>query len=161
MHASTLLKKKLNASLISELSKAAEDTGGGSHYLEINGQNVDVDSVDVFTLYALLLQEARSIDSLTELGIPLQEASRLQVISPSSASTFLLDTHTGSENVVWYYNDLETDSRTARWHDSIQELLSRGYPGSFKYIRKNLYTGLLIIDPSRADHLAEVAQVRM
>lgn len=46
----------------------------------------------------------------------------------------------GKETVFWL-NDLTEDRRYTQWSPTVHELLTPAWPGTLKYIKKNLCTG--------------------
>ncbi|RVW24175.1 UDP-glucose:glycoprotein glucosyltransferase [Vitis vinifera] len=49
---------------------------------------------------------------------------------------------------VHYLNDLEEDARYRRWRSNINEILMPVFPGQLRYIRKNLFHAVYVLDPA-------------
>lgn len=47
--------------------------------------------------------------------------------------------------------DLEKDTRYKNWPRGFDALLTRGWPGQLKYIAKNIFTAIYIVDPASPD----------
>ena len=57
-----------------------------------------------------------------------------------------------------WLNDMETDDSTADWNPSLQALLEPSWSMQI-YIRKNLFTAVLPVDPGSADGLFTLASL--
>jgi UDP-glucose:glycoprotein glucosyltransferase len=51
---------------------------------------------------------------------------------------------------VTYLNNLEEDDMYKRWRSNINEILMPAFPGQLRYIRKNLFHAVYVIDPATA-----------
>jgi UDP-glucose:glycoprotein glucosyltransferase len=157
MHATAMLKRRVSPQLKTELSKLAEKTGGGTNYFELNGQSLEPETADVFQLFHVLLQEGLARDRLGTLGLSPAQCAHLQALpAPSAAGGRVVDTQLGSEDTVTFFNNIELDSAYSRWPRELNALLARSM-SQIKHVRRNLYTGVLVIDPARAKHLQFLA----
>jgi hypothetical protein len=52
-----------------------------------------------------------------------------------------------------WMNDLERDATYAKWPRDLGQLLQRGWPGRLRFVARNLYTALFVIDPADPEGL--------
>jgi hypothetical protein len=57
---------------------------------------------------------------------------------------------------VTFMNDIPVDRRYQSWPPSVQELLAPGWPNQLRYVRKNLYTAVIVMDPTTREGLTMV-----
>ncbi len=55
-----------------------------------------------------------------------------------------------SDAPIAWLNDITRDSRYTSWPNSVRELLQPGWPNQLRYVRKNLYNAVIVIDPTSA-----------
>ncbi|RVX04636.1 UDP-glucose:glycoprotein glucosyltransferase [Vitis vinifera] len=60
---------------------------------------------------------------------------------------------------VHYLNDLEEDARYRRWRSNINEILMPVFPGQLRYIRKNLFHAVYVLDPASVCGLESVDMI--
>ncbi|CAG8465787.1 2505_t:CDS:10 [Scutellospora calospora] len=158
----------LNSSFEAEiLFNQRYNTGLERNSIWINGLNIDTSSVNPFSLLKTLHRERQIILSLKSLGLSLQQslellASPIIVESKSSQELFrgVFDVRDKSEkeHVVVWLNDLEKDERYAHWPSRIIELLRPVYPGQMRYIRRNLFSVLFVLDLSSVGSLKIITE---
>ncbi|MCL7030306.1 hypothetical protein MKW94_012163, partial [Papaver nudicaule] len=94
------------------------------------------------------------VSSLSRMKIPRRTIKKLlSTLPPSEASSFRVDfrsTH------VRYLNNLEKDDLYKRWRSNINDLLMPVYPGQMRYIRKNLFHAVYVLDPASVCGLESV-----
>ena len=183
MYAQALTKTRVNATI-----KAGIDLNVPSHHgphsmlppagttiLDLNGVTLDLTqaaklrTLEIRSMIETLFKsEARSIDTLRALDLTPESIANLfglrlapeqeQDETGESKTAFLLDMGTHlpeTQAILTWYNDITTDPRYRQWPPSVMELLQ---PGQMKYIRKNLYTAVMIVDPSTSKGLDFLAQ---
>jgi UDP-glucose:glycoprotein glucosyltransferase len=132
--------------------------------LHINGIAQNVDDVDIFALQAVLHREAATMDQLKALHLPASDIRELVSIpattsneqgSQSDAAQFRIDMDIdgNAKSTVTWMNDITVDRRYVSWPPSVQELLAPGWPNQLRYVRKNLYTGVIVMDPTTKEGL--------
>ncbi|CAG8633054.1 10485_t:CDS:10, partial [Funneliformis mosseae] len=152
----------LNSSLKDEITINKNSLSLNTNTFWLNGLKLVPDSVDPFGLLKLLRRERQNILSLISLGMNSQQAVELlasPVISESRSSQELtqgiFDVRDKSEkkNIIVWLNDLEKDKRYSHWPSRIYDIFRPVYPGQMRYIRKNLFNVLFVIDLSSIKNL--------
>ncbi|KAF8342557.1 UDP-glucose:glycoprotein glucosyltransferase-domain-containing protein [Cantharellus anzutake] len=128
------------------------------HGIWINGLHIQDTDLNPFSLIKFLREERRRMLALTTLG--LSPAQAVEVISDpaighaSQPSRGLgegyfdaSDREEGGNTILWW-NDIEKDSRYARWSPSLTALMRGMFPGQFLTIRRNLNNIILVVDMS-------------
>ncbi|KAL0335230.1 UNVERIFIED_CONTAM: UDP-glucose:glycoprotein glucosyltransferase [Sesamum radiatum] len=69
----------------------------------------------------------------------------LSVLPPSESYAFRVDFRSPH---VHYINNLEVDAMYKRWRSNINEILMPVFPGQLRYIRKNLFHAVYVLDPA-------------
>eukprot|EP01116_Phalansterium_solitarium_P000089 TRINITY_DN10057_c0_g1_i1.p1 TRINITY_DN10057_c0_g1~~TRINITY_DN10057_c0_g1_i1.p1 ORF type:complete len:1540 (+),score=753.29 TRINITY_DN10057_c0_g1_i1:74-4693(+) len=150
--ATSLAKLKLNETLKADIIQNPAIEAGRSLVL-VNGRVVDPDTADAFSLYTLLREEASKLDAITKLHIPASSAFKLLSLAPAkgsgeeeqaSADRFLVHHPTA----IHYFNDLEKDAQYRQWDQSTSGLMKRVWPGSFRYVARNFFTAVVVINPT-------------
>jgi len=185
MYAQALTRTKLNATVRAALERNSGNRQmpgnvlppPGTNLLDVNGLTFDLgndaEDLDIFNLLALLRAEASSVDELNALGLTRASVSRVlselhgmgeaDSSGAPDGSSFQLHMDLGSptaKRIVTFINDIEKDSRYKVWPHSVQEYLAPSWPNQLKYVRKNCYTGVAIIDPAHAKGLDFITQAR-
>lgn len=142
---SSLSRMKLNDSIKDEIIANQRMIPPGKSLMALNGALLDIDGVDLYLLVDMVHQELSLADQFSELKIPQSTIRKLlSTIPPSEASTFRIDfrsTH------VHYLNNLEEDAMYKRWRSNLNDLLMPVFPGQLRYIRKNLFHAVYVLDP--------------
>ena len=113
--------------------------------LFINGQQFNMDTVDMFSLLDQIREEVKLVEGIHKIGVPSQYMSTLLSLDMTPPSRqYAVDIRDTS---VVYINDIESDPQYKRWSPSIQDLMRPGYPGMLRSIRKNMYNLILVVDP--------------
>ncbi|KAJ3135593.1 hypothetical protein HK100_002475 [Physocladia obscura] len=129
---------------------------GGSIFV-LNGIELNLKDLNVFSLLTAMRGELNLIRKLQTLNLKTTEAVRLLSL-PSSESTSTSDLGWGEafdvrdDSVIWW-NDLEKDSRYERFPRSVKDLLQPSYPGQLKYVAKNMFNALFVLDLTNVEHL--------
>lgn len=129
------------------------------------------------SLLRILRKERKSVSSITSLGLSAPQAidilSHPAVGAPSGpppvgrgflsleALGELFDASDARESAeagtILYWNDIERDSRYRNWPKSLQALLQPMYPGQLPQIRRNAINVILVMDLSKRDNHAILA----
>ncbi|KAJ3026274.1 UNVERIFIED_CONTAM: hypothetical protein HDU68_005940, partial [Siphonaria sp. JEL0065] len=129
----------------------------GTNIVLLNGVQLNLKDLNVFSLLAAMKKEISLIRSLQSLFLSADEAVRILSL-PSATTASGTDLGWGDafdvrdESVLWW-NDLEHDKRYKQFPRSLQDLLQPSYPNQMKYIAKNMFHVLLILDLTNLDHL--------
>ncbi|TFY65772.1 hypothetical protein EVG20_g5315 [Dentipellis fragilis] len=136
-------------------------TQAGMSLAWLNGGAVSDADMNPFGLLRLLRKERGLMTSLTALGIEPSAARDLlahPAISSASSNELLdgifdaSDRPEGGDLIVWW-NDIEKDSRYARWPSSLYTLMRPTYPGQINVVRLNFYNAIVVVDLSRTSSL--------
>lgn len=85
-------------------------------------------------------------DQFTKLKIPHHTIRKLLSSLPPTDSDLLRVDFRSSH--VHFLNNLEEDAMYKRWRSNINEILMPVFPGQLRYIRKNLFHAVYVLDPA-------------
>ncbi|TKY60158.1 UDP-glucose:glycoprotein glucosyltransferase [Spatholobus suberectus] len=143
---SSLSRMKLDDSVRDEIMANQQMIPPGKSLMALNGALVNVEDVDLYLLIDLIHQDLLLADQFSKLKIPQGTLRKLlSTLPPSESSIFRVDfrsTH------VHYLNNLEEDAKYKGWRNNINEILMPVFPGQLRYIRKNLFHAVFVIDPA-------------
>lgn len=124
--------------------------------LWINGLDVGADDINMFKLLRFLRAEGRVLSQITSLGFDAATALELLNVKtggstggPAWGDSF----DTRDDHAIIWLNDLEKDRRYAAWPRSLRDLLRPGFPNQLKYIRRNLFSLIMVLDLAKPAHL--------
>ncbi|KAF5177305.1 UDP-glucose:glycoprotein glucosyltransferase [Thalictrum thalictroides] len=142
---SSLSRMKLNVSIKDEIIANQRMIPPGKSLMALNGALINIEDIDLFLLVDMVHQELSLADQYSKLKLP-QSIIRLllSILPPSEANTVRVDfrsTH------VRYLNNLEEDVIYRRWRSNLNDLLMPIFPGQLRYIRKNLFHAVYVLDP--------------
>jgi UDP-glucose:glycoprotein glucosyltransferase len=141
------LKKAIKSNRQLFESQLALESGAASLY--INGLELSIDTTDIFSLTSVLKKEAQLLESLSEIGLSLDQVREIAYLDTTSKnSDYGVDIRDSS---IQWLNDLEKDSKYSYWGRNVQELLRPTYPGMMRSIAKNFYNLVFIVDPASQD----------
>lgn len=141
------LKKAVKSNRQLFESQLGLESGAASMYL--NGLELNIDTTDIFSLTSVLKKEAQLLESLSEIGLSLDQVREIAYLDTTSKnSDYGVDIRDSS---IQWLNDLEKDSKYSYWGRNVQELLRPTYPGMMRSIAKNFYNLVLIVDPASQD----------
>ncbi|KAL6299204.1 glycosyltransferase family 24 protein [Sparassis latifolia] len=152
----------VDPALLDEVEENQVKVPGGANIAWLNGVNIGEKDMNPFALLRLLRKERGTMLSLTSLGLSPEQAIRLLTHPSISAAqsepdavSELFDASDRPEEggVIVWWNDLEKDSRYARWSRSLRILLRPMYPGQFPNVKANLFNVVLAVDLSRSSSL--------
>lgn len=128
-------------------TKLSLEPGAGVLYL--NGLELSIDTLDIFSLSSTLKKEAQLIESLHQVGLSINQIKELIYLDTSAKSEdYGVDLRDTS---IQWINDLEKDSKYSYWAKRVQEMLRPTYPGMMRSIAKNFFHLVLMIDPSKKE----------
>ncbi|KAJ3249147.1 hypothetical protein HDU78_007109 [Chytriomyces hyalinus] len=135
---------------------------GGKNMLLLNGLQLNLEQLNIFSLLTAMRKELNLVRSLQSVSLSTDEAVRL--LSLPAGQTSGLDLGWGEafdvrdDSVVWW-NDLEKDKRYKQFPASLQDLLRPSYPGQLKYIRKNIFNVVFVLDLTNLEHLLIIVDI--
>ncbi|KAK7462762.1 killer toxin resistant protein [Stygiomarasmius scandens] len=156
----------INESLADELHSNQLRVQGGVNLFWMNGVPIPEKEVNPLGLLRILKKERNLMLSLEGLGLERAEAMELltsPVVAEAQSDNGVLDGVVDASDrlegggVVVWWNDLEKDSRYARWPSSISALLRPLYPGQFHSVGLNLFNVILALDFSKTTSLNFIA----
>ncbi|KAL9448369.1 hypothetical protein AB3S75_015782 [Citrus x aurantiifolia] len=143
---SSLSRMKLNDSIKDEIVANQRYMPPGKSLMALNGALINIEDIDLYLLIDLVHQELSLADQFSTLKIPRTITQKLlSTVPPAESSMFRVDfrsTH------VQYLNNLEEDAMYKRWRSNINEILMPVFPGQLRYIRKNLFHAVYVLDPA-------------
>ncbi|KAL4183985.1 hypothetical protein AMTRI_Chr11g101090 [Amborella trichopoda] len=143
---SSLSRMKLNASVKDEILANQRMVPPGKSLMALNGALINVEDVDLYLLMDLIHKELSLADQFLNIKVPRSSIRKLLSSPPHSESNgFRVDFRSSH---VHYLNNLEEDAMYKRWRSNLNELLMPVFPGQMRYIRKNLFHAVYVVDPS-------------
>ncbi|KAK9053691.1 hypothetical protein SSX86_024765 [Deinandra increscens subsp. villosa] len=143
---SYLSRMKLDDSIKDEILANQRMIPPGKSLMALNGALIDIEDIDLFLLIDMVHQELSLADQYTKLKIPSSTIRKLlSTLPPPESNSFRVDFRSDH---VQYINDLEVDARYKQWRSSLNELLMPVFPGQLRYIRKNLFHAVYVLDPA-------------
>jgi len=159
----SISRMRVNATIREELEANRNYMHPGTNMIFVNGRQLQLDSLTPYNLYEFVKHETKMMDSMHALGLDTR-SSRKILNAPSAggggggggmgggedeASSFKLDINDDAH--VFWVNDIEKDDMYKQWPRSLQALLQRGWPGQLKYVQRNLWTAIYMIDTSNLE----------
>ncbi|KAG9456989.1 hypothetical protein H6P81_001497 [Aristolochia fimbriata] len=143
---SSLSRMKMNASIKDEIIANQRMVPPGKSLMALNGALLNIEDLDVYLLMDLIHEELSLADQFSNLKIPPSAINKLlSTLPPPETITFRIDFRS---HHVHYLNNLEEDSIYRRWRSNLNELLMPVFPGQLRYIRKNLFHAVYVLDPA-------------
>ncbi|KAL2613121.1 hypothetical protein R1flu_024813 [Riccia fluitans] len=154
---SELSRAQLNSTVKEEVMQNQRMIPPGKNLFAVNGALVNPDVLDIFSLLELIEGELSVAGKIAQLKMPPKYIRKLLKLTDARESNeFRLDFR--SEH-VYYLNNIEEDLMYRRWRPNLNEILMPAYPGQMRYIRKNLYHAVYVIDPALPDQLKLVETI--
>lgn len=154
---SSLSRMKLNDSVKDEITANQRMIPPGKSLMALNGALINIDDVDLYSLVDLVHQDLSLADQFLKLKIPHTSVRKLlSTLPPSDSSTFRVDFRSSH---VHYINNIEEDSMYKRWRSNLNEILMPVFPGQLRYIRKNLFHAVSVIDPATICGLESIEMI--
>ncbi|CAK9160518.1 unnamed protein product [Ilex paraguariensis] len=143
---SSLSRMKLNDSIKDEIIANQRMIPPGKSLMALNGALLNIDDIDLYQLVDVVHQELSLADQYSKLKIPTSTVRKLlSTVPPPESNMFRVDFRSDH---VQYLNNLEVDSMYRRWRSNINEILMPVFPGQLRYIRKNLFHAVYVLDPA-------------
>ncbi|KAH7018189.1 UDP-glucose:glycoprotein glucosyltransferase [Microdochium trichocladiopsis] len=140
----------------------------GMNVLWMNGLQMTDRQIDPYTLIENIRRERKFIKGVTDIGLTGEQAVALlghHEVSAASGSeeSERFDWTDRSEDgrVIIWLNNLEKDSRYAKFPSNIMALLQRSYGGQINPIRKDVFNLVVPVDFSNPDDLTLVVEQLM
>ncbi|XP_020594123.1 UDP-glucose:glycoprotein glucosyltransferase-like [Phalaenopsis equestris] len=142
---SLLSQMKLNDSIKEEIITNQRMVPAGKSLMALNGALINIEEVDLYQLMDMVHEELSLADQFSILKLPQNAILKLlSAPPPSGSNVFRIDFRS---TYVHYLNNLEEDAMYRRWRSNINEILMPVFPGQLRYIRKNLFHAVYVIDP--------------
>ena len=123
------------------------ESGAGAFYL--NGLDMNIETVDIFSMSASLRKESKLIEGMFKIGLNAEQLRDLIYLDTSSKATdYGVDIRDSS---IQWVNNLEKDSRYSGWSKSAHDILRPTYPGMLRSIAKNFFNLVFVIDPAKEE----------
>eukprot|EP00051_Salpingoeca_urceolata_P013046 m.163143 g.163143 ORF g.163143 m.163143 type:complete len:1611 (-) comp17683_c0_seq2:59-4891(-) len=119
----------------------------------VNSLYLDVEQLDFFRLLQTIGAESRVMNGLRQLGVPAENIPTVMALSGSDdaeSGGVKLDTRTPA---VQFMNNMEKDPMYSRWPGSLRELLRPAMPGQLRYVARNLFNVVFMVDPTSKSSL--------
>ncbi|KAK0591027.1 hypothetical protein LWI29_034667 [Acer saccharum] len=154
---SSLSRMKLNDSIKDEIIANQRMIPPGKSLMALNGALINIEDIDLYQLLDLIHQELSLADQFSKLKIPPSVIRKLlSTVPPSESNMIRIDfrsTH------VHYLNNLEEDAMYKRWRSNLNEILMPVFPGQLRYIRKNLFHAVYVLDPATSCGLKVIEMI--
>ncbi|KIP02024.1 glycosyltransferase family 24 protein [Phlebiopsis gigantea 11061_1 CR5-6] len=150
-----------------EIANNQAKAQGGISVVWLNGAQLSEADMNPFSLLGILRKERRIMRHITSLGLNATKAMELlthPAVGLAQSDSGVLDgifdasdRLEGGDVVLWW-NDLENDTRYARWSPSLLSLRNLMlYPGQLPSLRLNMYNVVLVLDLSQTSALNFIA----
>ncbi|KAL5787384.1 hypothetical protein ACOSP7_004333 [Xanthoceras sorbifolium] len=154
---SSLSRMKLNDSIKDEIIANQRMIPPGKSLMALNGALINIEDIDLYLLLDLIHQELSLADQFSKLKIPHSIIRKLlSTVPPPESNMVRIDfrsTH------VHYLNNLEEDAMYKRWRSNLNEILMPVFPGQLRYIRKNLFHAVYVLDPATSCGLEVIEMI--
>ncbi|XP_031130527.1 UDP-glucose:glycoprotein glucosyltransferase isoform X1 [Ipomoea triloba] len=154
---SSLSRMKLNESIKDEIIENQRMIPPGKSLMALNGALINIEDIDLYLLIEMAHQELSLADQYSKLKIPPTTVKKLlSTLPPSDGSSLRVDFRSDH---VHYLNNLEADAMYRRWRSNINEILMPVFPGQMRYIRKNIFHAVYVLDPSSTHGLETIDMI--
>ncbi|KAF3444470.1 hypothetical protein FNV43_RR14162 [Rhamnella rubrinervis] len=154
---SSLSRMKLDDSVKDEIIANQRMIPPGKSLMALNGALINIEDLDLYLMVDMVHQDLLLADQFLKVKIPPTTVRKLlSTLPPSDSNTFRVDfrsTH------VHYINNLEEDAMYRRWRSNLNEILMPVFPGQLRYIRKNLFHTVSVIDPATVCGLESIDMI--
>ncbi|KAA8545514.1 hypothetical protein F0562_020298 [Nyssa sinensis] len=143
---SSLSRMKLNDSVKDEIIANQRMIPPGKSLMALDGALINIEDIDLYMLVDMVHQELSLADQYRKMKIPPSTVRKLlSTLPPPESNMFRVDFRSIH---VHYLNNLEVDARYKRWRSTLNEILMPVFPGQLRYIRKNLFHAVFVLDPA-------------
>ncbi|CAH1763728.1 8418_t:CDS:10 [Entrophospora sp. SA101] len=129
----------LNTSIVKEVSLNQHYITNENNILWLNGLILDHNNINPFS-------PGVSIELLT-----LQSKSESKTSLDVTKGLFDVRDQSKNSNLIVWFNDFEKDEKYEHWPSKIFEILRPVYPGQMRFLKKNLFTTLFVLDLSSVE----------
>ncbi|KAI0042052.1 glycosyltransferase family 24 protein [Auriscalpium vulgare] len=151
----------VDGAITEEIAQNAFKIQPGAISVWLNGAVVSDGDMNPFSILDLIKKEREIVTTLTAVGVEPSEVVDVlthPALTAASASRAFDDVFDASDrpedgDLIIYWNDIEKDSRYARWQTSLYALMRPMYPGQVPGIKLNLFHTILAMDLSKTDSL--------
>ncbi|XP_017970879.1 PREDICTED: UDP-glucose:glycoprotein glucosyltransferase isoform X1 [Theobroma cacao] len=154
---SSLSRMKLNDSVKDEIIANQRMIPPGKSLMALNGALINIEDIDLYLLIDLIHRELSLADQFSKLKIPQGTVRKLlSTVTPPESDMFRVDFRSSH---VHYLNNLEEDAMYRRWRSNINDILMPVFPGQLRYIRKNLFHAVYVLDPATVCGLQSIDMI--
>ncbi|KAF6038703.1 UGGT2 [Bugula neritina] len=116
----------------------------GDSALLINGISMDIDTLDMFSLYDSIREDLTIMELLSQQGLDNADVgSLLRQLSNNKDQQYALDIR---DSAITFINNLERDEIYSSWPSSLHALLQPTFPGMMRYLSRNLFNLVVMFD---------------
>ncbi|KAK5082031.1 killer toxin resistant protein [Lithohypha guttulata] len=160
-YASTIASHNASSALVIEHKQNRDKLlPAGYNVIWMNGLQVQNREVDAYSLIDVLRKERQLIKRLKDIGLSSTEAIDLlshEVLALSQTDDqpqrYDWRSPADSREIIIWLNNIEKDTRYARWPTSLNMLLQRTYPGQLPQVRRDIHNVIVPIDFHNVRHL--------
>lgn len=154
---SSLSRMKLNDSVKDEIIANQRMIPPSKSLMALNGALINIEDIDLYLLIDLVHQELSLADQFSKSKIPHSTVRKLlSTVTPPESDMFRVDFRSAH---VHYLNNLEEDAMYRRWRNNINDILMPVFPGQLRYIRKNLFHAVYVLDPATVCGLQSIDMI--
>ena len=143
--ANGLSRMKLNSTLVNEVKGNHKMVYPGGLVMSLNGENLELDTIDIYTLTDTISKEIQHSQTLSRLGLSESAVSRLLRFPGRSGASVKVNMTSDSIN---FFNDVEKDLKYKRWSKNLGQLRFQAQ-GGFHRVKYNMYNLAVFLDPSK------------
>ncbi|KAJ6704521.1 UDP-GLUCOSE GLYCOPROTEIN:GLUCOSYLTRANSFERASE [Salix viminalis] len=154
---SSLSRMKLDDSVKDEITANQRMIPPSKSLMALNGALINIEDIDLYLLVDMVQQELSLADQFSKLKVPHSTIRKLLLTaSPPESNMIRVDFRSSH---VHYLNNLEEDAMYKRWRNNLNEILMPVFPGQLRYIRKNLFHAVYVLDPATSCGLESVDMI--
>ncbi|KAG5248502.1 UDP-glucose:glycoprotein glucosyltransferase [Salix suchowensis] len=154
---SSLSRMKLDDSVKDEITANQRMIPPSKSLMALNGALINIEDIDLYLLVDMVQQELSLADQFSKLKVPHSTIRKLLLTASIPESNMIRVDFRSSH--VHYLNNLEEDAMYKRWRNNLNEILMPVFPGQLRYIRKNLFHAVYVLDPATSCGLESVDMI--
>ena len=149
----SISRMRVNTTIKDEIDNNRNYMHPGTNVVYVNGRQLHLEELTPYKLYDMVEHEISMMDVLQRLGLDARSSRKLlnapgdgegEGMGGGGEGAFKLDVK-DDEHIFWV-NDIESDDAYRQWPRSLQALLQRGWPGQLRYVRRNLWTAIYMVE---------------
>ena len=164
----SISRMRVNATIREEIESNRNYMHPGHNVIFVNGRQLPLDALTPYNIYEFVRHEIKTMDRLKGLGMDTRTSRRILntpgggggggggMMMGGDDTQFKLDVR--DERHVFWLNNIEKDDMYEQWPRSLQALLQRGWPGQLRYVRRNLWTAIYLVDPGSLEDLGLLSE---